>query len=417
MKQRIGALSLFSLGLNGIVGVGIFFTPNLVAALAPGALGALVYVATAALLLPIALTFALLGRALDADGGPYVWARAAFGDGVAFLVGWLTLVSALLSTAAVFSGIREHLAPMLAIPEGAPRALCLALLLLVLVAVAALGLRPSAFTWDLLTVVKLLPLLLLVALIFVAAPARPPAPAIHGAELRRALLVAVFPLQGFEVVPVLAGSVRRGRLGVTFATTGSLLFAALLYAAIQLSCVRALPDLAQHPMPLVATARALAGSSAGTAVALGTNLSAIGTAFGMVVMTPRYLAALGTPAGLGAWLGASDGRGVPRRALLLSALAIGALASWNALVSLLALASAAVLVQYLVAIAALTKLALARRAGLRASALVPALLGLFAVSLLLFAIEPAELRWLGLALGLGLAFEIMRRRRAARLNV
>jgi APA family basic amino acid/polyamine antiporter len=413
LTPKIGALSLFSLGVNGIVGVGIFFTPNLIAALVPGAAGALVYLTTAALLLPIAVTFSLLGRAVGLDGGPYVWARSAFGDGLGFLVGWLTVVSALLSTAAVFSGIREHLGPLLAIPPGLFQSLFAVALLAGLLGVAALGLRPSAFAWDFLTALKLVPLLLLIVLAYTL-PAASVAASPQPTDFRRALLVAVFPLQGFEVVPVLAGSVRHGRLGVPFATCGSLLFAALLYAAIQLGCVRALPDLSAQTMPLVATAHALGGALVAGVVAFGTNLSALGTAFGMVVMTPRYLAALGTPAALGGWLGEFDARGVPRRALLLTASLVALLASSEALVSLLALASAAVLVQYSIAIAALVRLALARRFELGRAALIPALLGFFAIVLLVAAIEPSELNLLAAALGLGVVFELGRRYRLRR---
>jgi len=38
--------SLLALGINGIVGVGIFFTPNLVAALVPGRAGLFAYALT-----------------------------------------------------------------------------------------------------------------------------------------------------------------------------------------------------------------------------------------------------------------------------------------------------------------------------------------------------------------------------------
>jgi APA family basic amino acid/polyamine antiporter len=192
-----------------------------------------------------------------------------------------------------------------------------------------------------------------------------------------------------------------------------LLFAALLYAAIQLACVRALPDLARHEAPLVAAASALGGGAAGSLVALGTNLSALGTAFGMIVVTPRYLAALGTRASLGEWLGRRDAQGVPRSALALVAVLVALLATVQALGSLFALSSAAVLLQYVMAIASLLWLSLAQGRVPRLFA-VPAVLGLGASILLVNAVEAAELWILAGALLLG-ALVAFGRARAERL--
>ncbi|HWA76450.1 MAG TPA: APC family permease [Polyangiaceae bacterium] len=411
MRERVSTLSLFALGVNGIVGVGIFFTPNLVAGLVPGAAGSLVFLLTAALLLPIAVTFSVLGRALPVDGGPYVWARAAFGDGAAFAVGWVAAVSALLSTAAVVAGLRDHLAPALGIGVGPFRAVFAGGVTLLLASVASLGLRPSAFTWDALTLLKLLPLLLLLVLAFStstpsAAPLNPVVSSFS--SWQRAALLAMFSLQGFEAVPVLAGSARRAHGGLPLATIGSLLFAAALYVTIHLGCARALPDLPQHQAPLADAARALGGGAAGSLVSSGTLLSALGTAFGMVVVTPRYVAALGGEAGFGDWLGREDARGVPRLALGLTALVVAVLSSVQALGSLFALSSAAVLAQYAMAIASLLRLSVRGKAP--RWAVVPACLGVLTLGLLVKAVELTELWILSGALLLGGVLALARAR-------
>ena len=104
LPRPVGAVQLLALGLNGIVGVGIFFAPASVAASAPGLGAVAVFALTGFALLPAAVTFATLGRRFDEDGGPVVFARAAFGERVSFLVGWVAYVSALFSTAAVSVG-------------------------------------------------------------------------------------------------------------------------------------------------------------------------------------------------------------------------------------------------------------------------------------------------------------------------
>jgi amino acid transporter len=397
---------LFALGVNGIVGVGIFFTPNLIARLVPGPQGALVYALTALLLAPVALSVGILGSRIAEDGGPYVWARAAFGERTAFLVGWVAALSALLSSAAVISGLRNHLGFELGLSSPVLRIGFSWLMVLALSLVVGLGLRPSAFAWDVLTLLKLVPLVLLVLLVLSRAPPPPKAflPTPPDAW-QRALLVAVFPLQGFEIVPVLAGSARGSRWQVAAATVGSLLFAAGLYALLQIACVRALPDLAAHAAPLPAAARVYAGPLAEQVVLAGTNLSALGIAFGMLAMTPRYLAALGHANESLAWLAHRDRRGVPRASLWITALLVATLASAEALESLFVLSSAAVLVQYLAAIASLARLGLARLQGFSSRDALPAAFAIFAVALLSRAVEVRELPILGgaLALGLGVA--------------
>src|SRR5512145_2341207 len=106
-RGLLGPVALFALGLNGIVGVGIFFIPRDVAGLAPGNAGVASYLLTAFALLPLAAVYAVLGSRFPEDGGPYVWARAAFGPGIAFVVGWVAGVSAVSSTAAVVLGLAE----------------------------------------------------------------------------------------------------------------------------------------------------------------------------------------------------------------------------------------------------------------------------------------------------------------------
>jgi APA family basic amino acid/polyamine antiporter len=403
--NAVGLGSLFALGVNGIVGVGIFFTPGSVAALVPGSAGALAYPLTALLLAPVALTAAFLGRALSVDGGPYVWARSAFGAKVGWIVGWVAGVSALISTAAVFAGVAAQLAVSLPLPGG--RAAWVVVCAAALASIAVTGLRPSAWVWNALTITKLVPLGLLLVFGFGltrAALAPPAAVDAVAPAWGRALLVALFPLQGFEVVPVLSGSVRGGRHTLTVATFGSLGFAAALYAAIQLVCVSAVPGLGGASAPLAQAAAALGGADAGwlaRVVAVGANVSALGIAFGMVVMTPRYVAALGGQQNALAFLGRVNGRGVPIAALLATVFAIVLLGSLESLESLFVLSSSAVLIQYVAASAALIWLSLRRAHGLTPWYVAPALLALGAVGMLSSSIELRELVVLAAFLAVG----------------
>jgi amino acid transporter len=365
-SRPVGALQLLALGLNGIVGVGIFFVPASVAASASGLGAVAVFGLTGLALLPAALTFATLGRRFDEDGGPVVFARAAFGERASFLVGWVAYVSALFSTAAVSVGLTRAVLAGFGIDAGLVARAAPALLVTLLVAVVASGLRLSARVWTTLTVLKLLPLVLLVgAFAFASGRLAAPAAATPDASWLRAALTVVFACQGFEIVPVIAGQVRASSRAVPFATVGSLVLAVLLYLALVLACVTALPTLASSAAPLAETAGALSGPGFARLVAAGTSVSALGISFGMMVTTPRYLSALAAgQRRLFDFERVSPG-GVPMRALGVTWVVVAAIVSLGNLGELFALSGIAVLMQFGTSALALLVLAFRRERGLR----------------------------------------------------
>jgi APA family basic amino acid/polyamine antiporter len=410
-RRALGFWSLLTLGINGIVGVGIFVAPAELAKVVPGAASALAFVVTALLLLPVAWTYGRLGSAYPEDGGPFVWAREALGERFAFGVGFVAFVSAVLSTSAIVSALGQYLAPELGFGSDSMRWLFQVLAALAFSGVALSGLRFSAWVWSALTLLKLVPLAVLAwaggSVLFTHAA--PLAGTVSGPGLTRAALLAVFPLQGFEIVPVPAGEVRGARGSVLLATLLSLAFAAGLYVLLQLACVNALPDLANSAAPVVeAGARYTHGALRGL-FAAGANISAIGIAFGMFAMTPRYLSALGTDALLGREL-SRERRGVPLRALGVTAALVLVLVSSSALMSLIVLSSLAVLLQYAVSAVALFRLAAREERQLGRPDRLLAPLTLLSIAALAQAAELVELLTLAGILACG--FALLRLRRA-----
>ncbi len=364
--RPVGVLQLLALGVNGIVGVGIFFIPATVAASAPGWGAVAVFALTGLALLPAAFTFATLGRRFDEDGGPVVFARAAFGDRASFLVGWVAYVSALFSASAVVVGLTRASLPGLGISGGLGARAAPAVLVTLLVAVVASGLRLSARVWTSLTALKLLPLVLLVAA-FALAWGRLPAPVAATPDhvWLRAALTAVFACQGFEIVPVIAGQVRASSRAVPFATVGSLVLSIALYVALVLACVTALPALSSSAAPLADAAGVLGGGGLTWLVSVGTSVSALGIAFGMMVTTPRYLSSLASGERELFALDRVSANGVPMRALAVTWLVVAVTVSLGDLGELFALSSIAVLMQFGTSALALLVLAARRRRGLR----------------------------------------------------
>jgi APA family basic amino acid/polyamine antiporter len=404
-SRPVGTLQLLALGVNGIVGVGIFFVPAAMAANAPGLGLVAVFALTGLAVLPAAFAFATLGRRFDEDGGPVVYARAAFGDDFAALVGWVTYVSAFFSTAAVLVGLTRAVASEVGLEGALPRRIAALALLSALTLVVAWGLRLSAWVWTGLTVLKLLPLLLLLVAGAVSAEVlAAPAPAVPDGRWLRAGLTAMFACQGFEIVPVIAGQVRASARAVPRATVGSLILAVALYVALAWICVAALPALATSDAPLADAGLVLGGAGLAHLVAVGTSVSALGITFGMIVTTPRYLSALavGERGLLG--LDRLSASGVPQRALAATWLFVAIFVALGDLGELFALSSLGVLMQYGVTAVALAVLARRRARGLLPRDAWPAPLAL-AVALVLagFGATAREaLVALG-AVGLGLA--------------
>jgi basic amino acid/polyamine antiporter, APA family len=366
--RPLGFWSLFALGLNGIVGVGIFFTPAEIARAAPpgGSVGA--FALTALLLAPVALVYARLSRRFEEDGGPVLYARAAFPAWAAFAVGWMAYVSAVLSTASTCVGLAQALVGASGARLGG------SLVAAGLAIVCALGIVLSARVWTVLTALKLVPLLVLVAVGVAAAPhaagatalaQAAPAAALGGGSWLGAALLATFAFQGFEIVPVVAGQVKAVGKIVPLATVASLGAATLLYLVLQSVAVRALGDeLGASEAPLADAAGAVGGDTLRALLTWGTSLSALGIAFGMISMTPRYLAALAAQESLAGRLHEMTS-GVPRRALLVTVvLVVGLAVAFGAhLDQLLVMSSVAVLCQFASAAAALGWMSLRRVHG------------------------------------------------------
>ena len=363
--RPVGPWQLLALGVNGTVGVGIFFAPAEVAANAPGFASVSVFLLTGLAMVPVALALAVLGRRFDEDGGPVVFARAAFGDRTSFVVGWVAYVSAFLSTAAVMAGLTRAVAPALGLHGRLASGLGATALASLLGLVVATGIRVSARTWTTLTVLKLLPLLALLAA-FLAFGAPGPAPGAGAAQVSwlRAGLTVMFTYQGFEIVPVIAGQVRSSARSIPFATVGSLCLAILLYLGLVWACVSALPGLAHEAAPLAAAARVFGGDALAGLVAWGTSLSALGICFGMMVTTPRYLSALAGGERDLFGLDRLDERGVPTRALVVTWAIVILFVNAGDLSELFALSSIAVLATYGVSAASLAVLSWRRDRGL-----------------------------------------------------
>ena len=109
LKRSISLFDVIALGVNLVIGQGIFLLPGLAAAIVgPAAIVALLLAAALAFL--IALCYAEVGGRFETTGGAQVYARATFGPFVGFEVGWMACFVAIISLPTLASGFTVVLA-------------------------------------------------------------------------------------------------------------------------------------------------------------------------------------------------------------------------------------------------------------------------------------------------------------------
>ena len=99
---RLGLPQATALIVGTIIGVGIFNLPGSLASYGPISLVAMGLTTVGALAL--AVMFAAMSKRMPADGGPYAYARAAFGNGTGFANAWLYWITAWAGNAAIVVG-------------------------------------------------------------------------------------------------------------------------------------------------------------------------------------------------------------------------------------------------------------------------------------------------------------------------
>jgi basic amino acid/polyamine antiporter, APA family len=290
-------LSLFDilcLGVNAIVGSGIYAFPGKLAAML-GPVSFLAFGLCGLVSSLIGLCFAEAASRFDRSGGPYIYAKASLGNLLGYLTGWTCWAAAILSWAAVARGLLPYLGHVFNVLAEAKAGLAAILALTLLLGLLnILGIKPGAWATNIFTIAKLSPLLLLVIVgpFFRRKELTSPIAPRGFSSLPRAAFMTFFAFQGFEVVPVPAGDTANPRRNAPIAVLGSLFASTLLYMAIQWIAVTTTPSLPHANQPLAEVGQALLGEWGGQLIAFGAMISMIGFCAGVALTAPRYLEAL-----------------------------------------------------------------------------------------------------------------------------
>ena len=409
LVRGFGLWGLAALVLNGIIGAGIFALPGSVAQFA-GGWAPLVIFGVGLAFLPVVLVFAWLAGLFDETGGPIIYVREAFGTAAGFQTGWIQCLATTAASAANANVLADYL--LRVVPAAQDAALTHGAVVLTAIALALtvnlLEIRSSDRWIKLITVAKLSPLVMLVAL---AVPALAGGPALLPASewsLAQAILLSVYAFTGFEGALCLGGEARDPKADFPRALIGVFLFTVTLYAALAWGYVATAyaPGTADKAS-LLTMGTVLAAGVGAAAIIAAAVFSILGNVITTPMNTSRRLLALEQIDMLPRWFGViHPATGIPRNAVVFTYAVVALLAMSGGFAALAVLSVAARLVVYLACTAALP--VVRRRRGLPVPVRQGAAVAAAAVICLLLIAQSDLKAWAGLALAIAIGFAISR---------
>lgn len=408
-----GRLSLIqgaALYTGAVMGTGVIALPALAARLA-GPASLLAWLVLAILSAPLAATFAALGARYPDAGGVATYARLAFGERAATIVGWCFYFAIPVGAPTVALWAGAYVSDV--VHGGAATTDVTAAVLVILVPVTnAIGVNLAGRIQLCLAGLLAVFLLITVALSLPSARLsnlRPFAP--HGwVAVGPAANLLVWCFVGWEVVSYLTAEFARPARDVPRATAIAVVGAGAIYLAVAFVTIAVLgPAAANTNAPLADLLAVGLGGHGKLLAAVAAVLLTLGTMNAYYAGAAKLGAALGRDGGLPSWLGRGSGTGqAPRRSLAVlgtSATAVLAVvvAAGIGTRPLVSLTTGLFVAVYLVGVAAAVKL-LPRRSAPRAAAMVS-----LAAVIVLLVMSGLYLVWPVLVAGGALLYLRMRR--------
>jgi APA family basic amino acid/polyamine antiporter len=330
LRIAIGFPSQIMLVMGGMVGVGIFVNPAVVArslhtpelALAAWALGGVVAILGA-------LVYGELAARIPSTGGEYVYIRETYGPLAGFLFGWtLLLVVQTGGMAAVAIVFAKNLDVV--VGGGLPQGVVVVAVLAILAAVNCLGVKAGNGAQGWLGLLKFGGIAALVAVgLFLARPTNaisaPPAPSSLPDALKAfgaGMIPVVFSYGGWQTTNYVAGEMKDPGRNLARALIFGVLGVMALYLLVNIACIRALGigGLAATLTPTSDVLRLVAGPLGARLTAGAIALSAVAFLSQSTLTGPRVYFAMARDGVFFRQVGAiADASHVPVFAIVLQA--------------------------------------------------------------------------------------------------
>jgi basic amino acid/polyamine antiporter, APA family len=294
LKRSMGLWMATALVVGNMIGSGIFLLPATLAD-AAGPVSLIGWAFTGAGALLLALVFANLGRALPRTGGPYAYAKRAFGDFAGFWTAWGYWIAVWAGNAAIAVAFVSYLTVFW--PQVGDHALLGALvgigLIWLLTFANILGVRESGRIQVVTTVLKFVPLAVigLVGIFFIdGGNYEPFAP--HGASiglLSSTAALTLWAFIGLESATVPAEEVKDPERTIPRATMIGTVLATALYVLATAAIMGIIPadQLAASASPFSDAAGQVFGGGWDKVIALVALVSTFGALNGWILLQGR----------------------------------------------------------------------------------------------------------------------------------
>jgi APA family basic amino acid/polyamine antiporter len=296
--RAIGRRSLVALVVNSIIGSGVFGLPSTVAGLIGNFSPCAVLAAGAGMSVIIAC-FAEVASRFQQAGGPYLYARVAFGRFMGIQTAWMLWLGQVAAPAANANLFVIYLGEFFPhAKDPMPRAIILTVLVGVLTLINVRGVRGGAQVSNLFTAAKLVPLFVVIILGLIVlsrqhwmiANASVLSPGTG--KWMKSILLLVFAYGGFETALAPMSEAKNPRRDAPFALIAALVLCTVIYALIQWVVVGVLPNAANSARPLADVARLAVGPIGAALVAVGALISFYGYLSAKILAMPRVPFAL-----------------------------------------------------------------------------------------------------------------------------
>ena len=277
--KKLSFWSMVLLGINGIIGSGIFLLPNKAMALI-GPASLLVMIFDMFLVLAITFCFAEAGGLFKDNGGAYISSKKTFGDFVGYEVGFFSWITRILAFSTMTVGFATALGGI--IPDWNTdfmKNIIITVIVLVLTIINLLGIKLYEILQNVATIAKLLPFILFIGMgIFFIQPSNF-TPMFPGGEYTpgtfgTAAVMLFFTFTGFETLGVAAGEMENPQKNLPKATLITIFAVSAIYILL-LACAIGIMgyELANTTAPVQVAFGQIAGTFGTTVVALGTLVS------------------------------------------------------------------------------------------------------------------------------------------------
>jgi basic amino acid/polyamine antiporter, APA family len=283
-----------------IIGAGIYEIAPTVAACMGGWVGIMgIWLAGGLLALTGAMCYAELATAYPHEGGDYVYQTRAYGKWAGYLFGWSQLVIIRPGDIALMAFIFARYAVIIYAPYKNMLLIYAAMAVIVLTLINIIGVKQGKWTQNILTTIKSLGILAIVAAGFLAAPAQHSVPAeiseitLDGFKL--ALILVLFAFGGWNEMAYVAAEVKQPKYNIVRALVIGTVLVIGFYMLINGSFLHALGQSGMSSSKAVAvdTFSMTAPGMASKIISIIICISALGAVNGLIFTGARISYALG----------------------------------------------------------------------------------------------------------------------------